>query len=305
MSKEGGGRESSSSSRGRVEKLSEEEVAEEETKIHSGGGDQVVTSNTEIPHQLRQPQSQAASRFPIQEEAVAAQSVASIPGSQPSEVHREEETPRQVIAVSASKGPAAFFNLARKFLASDEMCDLSALEGAIVSAVDAAHLLERSKLATIVRIQTSYVAVEPKRKKLTQPSQPQVALPVGDATSAQFSSSVQARSSTPQAASTEAIKQLKKTPSVARKLSSQQRDSIESKPHQGTIEQPSSGRSKKSKGSSKGAEMRRSRIIITVKRTEDYKKWLEENPTHDIPGGDDDDDPEHAADIGSSHPRGR
>lgn len=59
--------------------------------------------------------------------------------------------PRQVIAVSASKGPAAFFNLARKFLVTDDMCDLSALEGAIVSAVDAAHLLERSKLATIVR----------------------------------------------------------------------------------------------------------------------------------------------------------
>lgn len=62
-----------------------------------------------------------------------------------------EEQPRQVIAVSASKGPAAFFNLARKFLVTDEMCDLSALEGAIVSAVDAAHLLERSQLATIVR----------------------------------------------------------------------------------------------------------------------------------------------------------
>lgn len=61
------------------------------------------------------------------------------------------DKPRQVIAVSASKGPAAFFNLARKFLVTDEMCDLSALEGAIVSAVDAAHLLERSKLATIVR----------------------------------------------------------------------------------------------------------------------------------------------------------
>lgn len=58
---------------------------------------------------------------------------------------------RQVIAVSASKGPAAFFNLARKFLVTDETCDLSALEGAIVSAVDAAHLLERSKLASIVR----------------------------------------------------------------------------------------------------------------------------------------------------------
>jgi hypothetical protein len=62
-----------------------------------------------------------------------------------------DDQPRQVIAVSASKGPAAFFNLARKFLVTDEYCDLSALEGAIVAAVDAAHLLERSKLASIVR----------------------------------------------------------------------------------------------------------------------------------------------------------
>jgi hypothetical protein len=66
------------------------------------------------------------------------------------------QRPRQVIAVSANKGPAAFFNLARKFLVTDEICDLSALEGAIVSAADAAHLLERSKLATIIR----YVGVE-------------------------------------------------------------------------------------------------------------------------------------------------
>lgn len=68
-----------------------------------------------------------------------------------SSVSSDGSSPRQVIAVSASKGPAAFFNLARKFLASDEFCDLSALEGAIVSAVDAAHLLERSQLAHIVR----------------------------------------------------------------------------------------------------------------------------------------------------------
>jgi hypothetical protein len=64
----------------------------------------------------------------------------------------ESYKPRQVIAVSASRGPAAFFNLARKFLVTDETCDLSALEGAIVSAVDAAHLLERSKLANIIRL---------------------------------------------------------------------------------------------------------------------------------------------------------
>jgi hypothetical protein len=68
----------------------------------------------------------------------------------PSTPDHPQLRPRQVIAVSASKGPAAFFNLARKFLVTDEICDLSALEGAIVSAADAAHLLERSKLATIV-----------------------------------------------------------------------------------------------------------------------------------------------------------
>lgn len=73
--------------------------------------------------------------------------------SEQSARHQRSSTqPRhQVIAVSASKGPAAFFNLARKFLVTDEFCDLSALEGAIVSAVDAAHLLERSKLADIIR----------------------------------------------------------------------------------------------------------------------------------------------------------
>jgi hypothetical protein len=65
--------------------------------------------------------------------------------------HRTQPRPRQVIAVSANKGPTAFFNLARKFLVTDEICDLSALEGAIVSAADAAHLLVRSKLATIIR----------------------------------------------------------------------------------------------------------------------------------------------------------
>ena len=62
-----------------------------------------------------------------------------------------QEHPRQTIAVGVAKGPAAFFNLARKFLVTDEEVDLSALEGAIVSAVDAAHLLERSQIATITR----------------------------------------------------------------------------------------------------------------------------------------------------------
>lgn len=136
----------------------------------------------------------------------------------------------QVIAVSASKGPAAFFNLARKFLATDEFCDLSALEGAIVSAVDAAHLLERSKLADIVRIQTSYVPVEPKRK----PQEP-----------------------------------LKETGISA--------SATGIVPH-GFQPEEQQHTSKKTHVGKKGAPLRRSRIIITVKRTDEYKRWLEDNP---------------------------
>lgn len=147
---------------------------------------------------------------PIESDTVKAQSI--------------DDHPRQVIAVSASKGPAAFFNLTRKFLVTDEYCDLSALEGAIVAAVDAAHLLERSKLATIVRVNTSYVTVEPKRKKQQQPEHPK--MPVAESSQlpcqASYSEDQDRRSST--------------------------------------------------------RELRRARIVITVKRTESYKMWLEDNP---------------------------
>jgi hypothetical protein len=57
----------------------------------------------------------------------------------------------QEISTSSSKGSVTFFNDAKKILARDEVYELSALEGSIVSAVEAATLLERSKVATIVR----------------------------------------------------------------------------------------------------------------------------------------------------------
>lgn len=37
-------------------------------------------------------------------------------------------------------------------------------------------------------------------------------------------------------------------------------------------------------------EMRRARIVITVKRTESYKRWLDENPLQAIIAGDGGDD---------------
>lgn len=45
-------------------------------------------------------------------------------------------------------------------------------------------------------------------------------------------------------------------------------------------------------GPSPGREMRRARIVITVQRTESYKRWLEENPLQAIIAGDGGDEEE-------------
>mmetsp|Transcript_26291 Transcript_26291/g.64095 ORF Transcript_26291/g.64095 Transcript_26291/m.64095 type:complete len:290 (+) Transcript_26291:360-1229(+) len=190
---------------------------------------------------------------------------------------QEDEPPRQVIAVSASKGPAAFFNLARKFLVTDEMCDLSALEGAIVSAVDAAHLLERSQLATIVRVHTSYVTVEPKRKKQViqmQSSQEENLKPVSDA-------SIPAEVTTTE-------------PSTLDKGSPSQPSGSQTQAKNPPPQQPQTqGAQRNTPG---GRELRRARIVITVKRTESYKQWLLENPLQAIIAGSTDDTEEEGPD---------
>lgn len=177
------------------------------------------------------------------------------PPVQDQSIGDEESSTRQVIAVSASKGPSAFFNLARKFLVTDEACDLSALEGAIVSAVDAAHLLERSKLATIVRIRTSYVAVGPKRKKNVTGLPSQVEHPGGE----EASQPTVATSTGKPSPATLVAARIPATPHLPSPATS--------KPPQ-----PKKGHH------AGGKELRRARIIITVKRTEDYKRWLEDNP---------------------------
>jgi len=53
-------------------------------------------------------------------------------------------------------------------------------------------------------------------------------------------------------------------------------------------------------------ELRRARIVITVKRTETYKQWLEDNPLQAVIAGDGDDDEEEAdaaAAIDANAPR--
>lgn len=189
-----------------------------------------------------------------------------------SEHGRDEGTslparPRQVIAVSVSKGPSAFFNLARKFLVTDEECDLSALEGAIVSAVDAAHLLERSKIAAIVKIETSYVTVEPKKRREYRPSRGASEEASGSPLieTGQASSATRTHERQPQEIDSS-------LPAAARPLRENQPG-----PPIDTSTAASSGKGKSSSGT-----LRRARIVITVKRTDSYKKWLAENPIQDI-----------------------
>ena len=56
-----------------------------------------------------------------------------------------------------------------------------------------------------------------------------------------------------------------------------------------TSDPPAHGSSRQ-RGSAGGRELRRARIVITVKRTRDYERWLEENPLQAIIAGDGDDD---------------
>lgn len=93
------------------------------------------------------------------------------------------------------------------------------------------------------RVQTSYVTVEPKRRKQQQSGQ----------------EDPRQRGETQAAAMGEA-----------------------------TSDQPPTHGSSRQRGSGGGRELRRARIVITVKRTEDYERWLEENPLQAIIAGDDD-----------------
>lgn len=233
------------------------------------------------PPALKQPASSTTEASTVSKESPQSEAYESFPT-------------RQVIAVSASKGPAAFFNLARKFLVTDEMCDLSALEGAIVSAVDAAHLLERSKLATIVRVQTSYVAVEPKRKKHvadeTAGSAPggQGALDVGEtSTAAATTRAAHEGLSRSGAGGIVATGAGPAAPPHYPMVPSTEQQAVSTIPVQPQGEFSRSRKSQQGRG--KGAPLRRARIIITVKRTEEYKQWLEENPLQVAIAGDTED----------------
>ena len=113
---------------------------------------------------------------------------------------------------------------------------------------------------TLHRLQTSYVAVEPKKKKdraasiSDQPPTSHGSLPTP------------AESAAPPAAAATATSRIDRSQAVTM-------DSPPVPEHQNLSE----------------GTLRRSRIVITVKRTEAYVQWLKENPIQDIHSGDDDD----------------
>lgn len=242
-----------------------DEQQQQQQQHGDGDGDGDKDENNSVKQQQQQQQQQAVG-IAITASTSSTTPVNVIPG----------DGSRQVIAVSANKNPTAFFQLARKFLMTNDMCDLSALEGAIVSAVDAAHLLERSQLAIIVKIHTSYVNVEPKRRRQVSQQQQQHQQQ-GEVTSATATATEDVPSTTSGA----------ELPSSTNpESSSSTTTGTGTIPITMTKEAPSSSvyttvndpNTKSSSGG--GRELRRARILITVKRTESYKRWLEDNPLH-------------------------
>lgn len=121
------------------------------------------------------------------------------------------------------------------------------------------------------RVQTSYVAVEPRRKTVPSP-QLQPNSPPGEASLSPLSPS------NPNVASSRHTAQ---SPPITHPVSTE--DS-----------QSATTRGRNTPG---GRELRRARIVITVKRTERYKQWLEENPLQAIIAGDDGDDDQRDSPI--------
>jgi len=121
---------------------------------------------------------------------------------------------------------------------------------------------------TIRRIQTFYVNVEPKRRRQVS-SQQQQQQQQGDVTSATATDNV-LPSITTGDESTSTSSNTKETPSssVSTNITDPNKESVRTTTTAATTRRSSSG----------GRELKRARILVTVKRTESYKRWLEANP---------------------------
>ena len=160
------------------------------------------------------------------------------------------------------------------------------------------HFFYVSSLRSLyIRVQTSYVSVEPKRKKQIPQQHKQQedesslsvqptssSEPTGDdtnATRAGVGGEDETEPETDSGKTTpEKIPSRSTQPEIGPSSTSTKSPTATSIPptakHTTTGQQRSGSRSSSTGGG--GRELRRARIVITVRRTENYKRWLEENP---------------------------
>lgn len=72
---------------------------------------------------------------------------------------QQHQPEMRFIPVSVSKSARSYFNIARKALETHRRVELSALEAAVVIAVDASFLLSRAKMGVVERVNTAFVQV--------------------------------------------------------------------------------------------------------------------------------------------------
>jgi len=148
----------------------------------------------------------------------------------------------------------------------------------------------------VCRVETSYVTVEPKRRRQAAPlpGTPAVAAAAAAATAPQQHPPQPPQPQSPVATATTAPQQHPPQPP-------QPQSPVATA---ATSPFDSSQTSRGARGSA-NRELRRARIVITVKRTELYKQWLEDNPLQAVIAGDHEEEEEgdDAAAIDVDAPR--
>ena len=116
------------------------------------------------------------------------------------------------------------------------------------------------------------MSVEPKRRR-------QVLQQKGEGSSAE---NVKLTSKSEETSFTSNITAKDPSPSVSASVADSKKSSNASESQQGGPKPSATSTTRSSSSSASGSgnrELRRARILVTVKRTESYKRWLEENPT--------------------------
>mmetsp|Transcript_4620 Transcript_4620/g.10437 ORF Transcript_4620/g.10437 Transcript_4620/m.10437 type:complete len:147 (+) Transcript_4620:9232-9672(+) len=142
--------------------------------------------------------------------------------------------------------------------------------------MSAPHIIETSLIHPFFSINTSYVTVEPKKRREYRPSgsAAEEASGLPPTETGATSATTGTRTRKPQAIDSSLPVAAGPGPSRI------------DQPRASTIDSSTAASAGKPKSSA--GTLRRARIVITVKRTEAYKKWLKDNPIQDVHAGQDD-----------------